>query len=1042
MRKQPLVSVVSIAYNQEKYIRAALDGMVMQKTDFDFEIIVADDCSTDTTPSIIQEYAAKYPDLIRTVLRKKNLGAIANSVSTLREATGKYVALCEGDDYWIDEHKLQKQVDLMEANPGYALCFHPIRVFFDDGNQEDSIWPSIKDKTSINIEQLLTENFIPTNAVMYRRQNYDHLVQNVMPFDWYLHAYHSQFGEIGFIDDVMSTYRRHEGGLWWEAHSNLEKHWKKYGLQQVSMFRELLRMYGKNEKLNAVICKSMGGLFRTVLKIDQKFAEEVLVHIAQESPVALTNLVVNLEEEIEEKTDLLDKKKHKLVESTNEVLSLRTEVFHLRDEIQSLRNSRVLGRIIKTRDVVGEARKQATSLPRRTVHKVRVVGAPLVPARVRKRIKAVYKRAKSIDRNQTVKVLSYKPWDISKPLVSVVIPYFNRADTIDDTLQSLDWQTFIDFEVLLVDDGSTDVVSIDKLADLKQHTLNITVIRQANQGVAAARNTGISQAQGKYVICLDSDDMLDPTYIEKAVALLETQPDVAIATSWMDVFGVKKERYKNIPYNPLQLYKNNMVVTAGAFRKDAWEKSGGYKSGIGYEDWDFWLTLGEHGFWGKLIPEALFLYRTSMQSRYVEDKDVHWNNMKKIRDLHPKYVSNVKRLLAQRRQTRHTVEPANALINLSLPQSFKTAGNNKPNVLITVPWMTFGGAETLIYNYCREIKEDFNITFVTGLLSDHEWEYKFKEITPNVYHLANLFDDEALRLEFIANYIKTRNIQLLHVIHNGFTFKMIPELKKRFPDLKVAVTMFNDRVEYFEQSIGYAEYIDNYISDNSKVAKNYQKQIGPSANTTVVPNGINCYEEFSPSLFDREKERATLGLDDRQLGIFFVGRLSEEKNPDVFVEVAEKLLKSAPDTRLKFFVIGDGPMRAEIEQMIKRVNSPSILYLGYQSEVARYFSAADIFVLPSSIEGFPLSILEAMAMRVVVVASDVGAVAEVVENNKEGFVVSPGSVDEIADALLVLSKDHSKLANMKKSARKKVEAKYSNRILGSNYKKLYKSLTK
>ena len=132
MSKRPLVSVVSITYNQEKFIREALEGMVLQKTNFDFEIIVADDASTDATAAIIQEYADAYPGLIKPVLRKKNLGAIANSLSSLRLARGKYLALCEGDDYWTDENKLQKQVDFLEAHQDYALCFHPVRVFFDD----------------------------------------------------------------------------------------------------------------------------------------------------------------------------------------------------------------------------------------------------------------------------------------------------------------------------------------------------------------------------------------------------------------------------------------------------------------------------------------------------------------------------------------------------------------------------------------------------------------------------------------------------------------------------------------------------------------------------------------------------------------------------------------------------------------------------------------------------------------------------------------------------------------------------------------------
>jgi glycosyltransferase involved in cell wall biosynthesis len=354
--------------------------------------------------------------------------------------------------------------------------------------------------------------------------------------------------------------------------------------------------------------------------------------------------------------------------------------------------------------------------------------------------------------------------------------------------------------------------------------------------------------------------------------------------------------------------------------------------------------------------------------------------------------------------------------------------------------MTFGGAETLIYNYCREIKDDFNITFVTGLQSNHEWEYKFKEITPYIYHLPNLFEDESLYIEFISNYVQTRNIDILHIIHNGFTFKMLPELRKRHTKLKIVVTMFNDRVEYFEQSIEVQEYIDAFTTDNQAVAKHYAKELGAGKSITVIPNGINCYEEFNPILFDRVAERKALGLKDEDLAIFFVGRLSVEKNPDVFIGAAEQILVTQNTKNVKFFVVGDGPMRPNVERLLKDIDNDAITYLGYQSEVAKFLSAADVFVLPSSIEGFPLSILEAMAMRVVVVASDVGAIPDVIKSGDDGFVVTPGSAPEIAEALSKLKANPKLLESMKDKSREKVEKNYSNRQLGKNYKQAYRKL--
>jgi glycosyltransferase involved in cell wall biosynthesis len=194
-------------------------------------------------------------------------------------------------------------------------------------------------------------------------------------------------------------------------------------------------------------------------------------------------------------------------------------------------------------------------------------------------------------------------------------------------------------------------------------------------------------------------------------------------------------------------------------------------------------------------------------------------------------------------------------------------------------------------------------------------------------------------------------------------------------------------------------------------------------------------------LFDREQERKLLGLEDGELAVYFVGRLSEEKNPDVFVEAARRLLTAKRSHKLKFFVIGDGPMRGVIEKSIGGIKNGNIQYLGYKptAEVARYLAGADIFVLPSAIEGFPLSLLEAMAMRVIPVASHVGAVPEVVDSGRNGYVISPpGSVDAIVDVLVHLDDDRNEVASIKELARNDVETKYSNKVLGKAYTNMYR----
>lgn len=134
MRERIPVSIVMITYNQERYIRQALDSILMQKVNFKYEIVIGDDCSTDSTPDILKEYYQKWADRIKLILRKKNIGPSKNIYDVLRKTSGDYIASLEGDDYWTDEYKLQKQYDFLEANREYMACIHDYERLYDDGS--------------------------------------------------------------------------------------------------------------------------------------------------------------------------------------------------------------------------------------------------------------------------------------------------------------------------------------------------------------------------------------------------------------------------------------------------------------------------------------------------------------------------------------------------------------------------------------------------------------------------------------------------------------------------------------------------------------------------------------------------------------------------------------------------------------------------------------------------------------------------------------------------------------------------------------------
>jgi glycosyltransferase involved in cell wall biosynthesis len=211
------VSVAMITYNQERFIAQAIESVLVQETDFGVELVIGEDCSTDGTRAIARDYGEWYPGRIRLLLRDRNLGMIPNFVATLGACGGQYVALCEGDDYWTDPGKLQKQVDFLDAHPEYAVCFHDVAVVDDQGRERSATYCPADQKRRSTLEDVLRSDFLPTCSVMYRRGLFGEFppwYEGMPTGDWPLHVLNAEHGDIGYLPEVMGVYRQHGGGVY------------------------------------------------------------------------------------------------------------------------------------------------------------------------------------------------------------------------------------------------------------------------------------------------------------------------------------------------------------------------------------------------------------------------------------------------------------------------------------------------------------------------------------------------------------------------------------------------------------------------------------------------------------------------------------------------------------------------------------------------------------------------------------------------------------------------------------------------------------
>lgn len=213
------VSVAMITYNHRSFVAQAIESVLMQQTEFEYELIIGEDCSTDGTREVVRAYGERHPERIRLLLPERNLGMHANFVATLCACRGQYVALLEGDDYWTSPEKLQLQVEFLDSHPGYSICFHNVTECYEDREREREPWNYCPEglKETLTLKDLVIRNFMPTCSVMYRRGLFNRLPNWYFQAkfgDWPLHILHAQHGEIRYLNKVMGVHRNHPGGVW------------------------------------------------------------------------------------------------------------------------------------------------------------------------------------------------------------------------------------------------------------------------------------------------------------------------------------------------------------------------------------------------------------------------------------------------------------------------------------------------------------------------------------------------------------------------------------------------------------------------------------------------------------------------------------------------------------------------------------------------------------------------------------------------------------------------------------------------------------
>jgi glycosyltransferase involved in cell wall biosynthesis len=625
-----------------------------------------------------------------------------------------------------------------------------------------------------------------------------------------------------------------------------------------------------------------------------------------------------------------------------------------------------------------------------------------------------------------------KKWPENKPLISVIIPCYNYGVFLKGALDSVFSQTFQNFEVIVINDGSTDGETIHVLNKLNYSKTR--VIHQNNQGLAQTRNNGARLSQGKYLCFFDPDDLMEPTYLEKALIVLEKNEKLGSSYCWVKCFGEADSKWITTDLDPRIMRNGNISPSHSVIRKKAWikvkrkNKKGFLSKYTPIEDYAFWIDMVSCGYGGKVIPEILInyrihdkslsaVYRDSIEERFGDLK-IDYNNF----FLNDKYLDKISM------KYKHIIKINNFMENLNREKDY--VHYRKP-LIIFLPWIDVGGIEKVLLQVLKELKENkFTIYLFTTERSNNVWHDKFYSVTPYIYHLYHFLDQEDF-VEFILNFVKTRRIKVICGIHSAFFYDKAREIKKYFNNIRIIDILHNDSdLGYLNVSFKNDLLITKHIVISDRIKNSLiQRGVDPLKIETIY-NGVDTEEKFNPGkyVFKNHLEK---------LVVVFMGRFSREKRPLDFVKIAEFFNN---DDRVEFMMGGDGILRENIEEYIEINNINNVKLLGIV-DPEKYFVCSDILILTSEIEGFPLAALEAMAMENAILTTDVGEIEKIVLNGENGYVTSEiGNIMFFVNKIKYYIENRNMLIKHKKRARLTVKDKYNSREMVAKYRDIFKNI--
>jgi len=593
----------------------------------------------------------------------------------------------------------------------------------------------------------------------------------------------------------------------------------------------------------------------------------------------------------------------------------------------------------------------------------------------------------NIDYNLTPgRKLEIRPYTKRKnPIVSIITPFWNHGEYLEETAISVLNQTFPYFEWIIVDDGSTDKKGLKILEKVSKMDERIIVYHKKNEGPGKARDFGVSKSDPKseYILFIDADDMMDKTFLETAYFAMNTYKGASWCYGDTINFGDQEFLWQK-QFDSNRMKYENLLTMHSLIKKEDFLSVGGFhvEGKSLYEDWNLWLKLLARGKYPIHMNYYVFWYRKTQNQGELNraQKNDHEASV-----MIKESASNIKKFVPAIEFPREKFQYdkiADLGSDIVMPHYKKS---KKIKLLVLVPWMTLGGADKFNLDLFRLIDRDqYHITLVSTQPTSYKWRQKFESVCDEVFDVSTFIDREYWA-SFVDYLIQSRNVDILLNTNSTVGYMMLPYLRAKHPTLPIMDYIHME--EWYNRNGGYSRdssmvssVINKTLFCNQNSERIMHEHFGvPKEKLDTVYIGVD-EAKFDPSKYDREKLRDKYQIPNEKKVISLTARIDYQKRPFLLIEIVKKFLEV--NREFIFVVAGDGQLLDPIKKKSRDYGiEDAILFLGNTDSPDEIYAISDITLNCSIKEGLALTSYESLAMGVPVVSSDVGGQRELISSD-------------------------------------------------------------